>query len=59
MGVTTPDIPEEVVKAINDYFTPDQLVEYLGLTTEDLTAAFPDELADRLDELLFVMEYVG
>lgn len=36
---------------ITDYFDPWDLVEYLGLTTEDIVAAFEDEIEERLEAI--------
>ena len=59
MSLISLDIPDDVKQAVIDYFTPEQLCEYLGLTTEDLVEAFPDEVEEQLDALLFLMEYQG
>jgi hypothetical protein len=47
----------ETRKRIADYFDPWDLVEYLGISTEDIIAMFEDEVEERLDGIEEVMGY--
>ena len=48
---------EEAKKRIADFFTAEELVEFLGVTTMAVIEAFPDDLLEVLDELYDLMEY--
>lgn len=47
----------EQEKRIADYFEPGELVEYLGLTSEDIILAFPEEVQDSLEDIEELMEF--
>ena len=46
---------EELRKAIADYFDPGNLVEFLGLTTDQILEEFNDEVEDALEDIKELM----
>lgn len=50
---------EELRKAIADYFDAGDFAEFIGLKTEDLLVAFPDEVDDVLDDIKEMMGLQG
>lgn len=42
---------KETKQRIADYFDPWVLVEYLGISTEDIIEAFEDEVEEKLAEI--------
>lgn len=47
---------QELRQRIIDYFDPWDLVEFLGLTTEDIVGAFCEEIAEVSDDVEELME---
>ena len=48
---------DERLNRIIDYFDAWDLVQLLGITTEDIVTAFPDDVEDKLDQLEDIMEF--
>lgn len=48
---------DEFKKALADYFTGWELVAFLNISSEDVIAAFPDEIEDSLVELKEEIDY--
>lgn len=48
---------EEFKKALADYFTGWELVAFLNISSEDVIAAFPDEIEDNFEELKGEINY--
>lgn len=48
---------EEELKSVADYFESWELAELLKISTEDLIAAFEDEVLNKLSELEELMEF--
>ena len=48
---------DERLNRIIDYFDAWDLVQLLGITTEDIVVAFPDDLEDKLEQLEDIMEF--
>lgn len=48
---------KETKKRLADYFEPEELVNYLGLTAEDIIEAFSDEVEEALEDLEEIMGY--
>jgi len=46
---------DEELKQVSDYFESWQLAELLSLSSEELVAAFEDEVLDKLDDLKELM----
>jgi len=46
---------DELRKAIADYFDAGDFAEYIGVTTEDLINAFPEEVNECLEDILELM----
>lgn len=47
---------EELRKEIIDYFDASELVELLGITTEQIVEEFADEVEDAQDDLADIMQ---
>lgn len=47
---------EELRKEIIDYFDASELVELLGLTTQQIVEEFTDEIEDAQDDLADIMQ---
>lgn len=47
---------DERLNRIIDYFEAWELVQLLGVSTEDIVSAFPDDVEDKLDQLEELME---
>lgn len=50
---------EELRKAIADFFDAGDFAEFIGVTTEDLINAFPDEVDEALDDIKELMGLQG
>lgn len=50
-------INKEIKKRLADYFEPEELVNYLGLTAEDLIDAFEADVEEALDDLEDIMGF--
>lgn len=50
---------EELRKAIADYFDPGEFAEFIGVKTDDLITAFPDEVDEALDDIKEMMGLQG
>lgn len=48
---------KETKKRLADYFEPEELVNYLGLTAEDIIESFSDEVEEALEDLEEIMGY--
>ena len=48
-------ISEELRDKLIDFFEPSELIEYLGVTVEDILSAFEEDVEDKLKELLLLM----
>ena len=48
-------ITEELRKAIADYFDAGDFAEFIGVTTEDLINAFPEEVDEHIEDILELM----
>jgi hypothetical protein len=48
-------IDKETMSRLSDYFDPWDLVELLGLKTQDIIDAFEPEVEDALDDLNDIM----
>jgi len=48
---------DERLNRIIDYFEAWELVQLLGITTEDIISAFPDDVDDKLEALEEVMDF--
>lgn len=42
---------KDTKERIADYFDPWELIEYLGVPTEDIVSAFEEEVLERLEEI--------
>lgn len=47
---------DERLNRVIDYFDAWDLVQLLGILTEDVVSAFPDEIEDKLDQLEEIMD---
>ena len=48
---------DELRKAIADFFDAGDFAEFIGITTEQIIEAFPNEVEDALDDILELMRY--
>lgn len=48
---------KETKERLADYFDPWDLVEYLGISTEEIIEAFEEEIEPRLDAIEELMEF--
>lgn len=51
------ELDKEAKQRIIDYFDAWDLVEFLGISTEDVVDAFEAEIEERLDDIEEMMEY--
>lgn len=47
---------DETLNRIIDYFDAWDLVQLLGISTEDIVSAFSDDIEDKLEQLEEIME---
>ena len=53
--MSTSTMPEELRDKFIDFFEPSELIEYLGVSVEDILSAFEEDVEDKLHELLLLM----
>lgn len=46
----------ELLEKVKETLNPEEIVDLLGLSSEDVVAAFEDEIIERFDEIVAALE---